>query len=352
MSIFSASAFSFLESCLATVPSRSDDASIADWFALRTHQGAVRMDNQDRVLVARWSKAGQGVWVVAVADGIGGGKAGAEAASTALAAFVSALLENEDAPPKQRLVIAARGANETVAGKWAGKEGSTLSAVLVTAGPCVWLNVGDSRIYGINRQWEVQPLTRDDVLPSGGGLIQFIGIGEGLVPHTDEIPPAITRVLLTSDGAHQYVASLLPFLVRTAQANDSMLVDRLTHLSLWCGGDDNTTCAAALLSSHACRTNQPVLDVWTPGLHHRLALGPNMTEAASQRKKSRSRKKLPADAPRLEQGAIDVAPPADTHRAESAKEHPVRKRRPDITMSFEAGQATPSQSEIPEEKQP
>ncbi|AFL73514.1 PP2C family protein-serine/threonine phosphatase [Thiocystis violascens] len=247
---------------------------------MRTHQGSVRSDNQDRVLMARWQDGCQTAWVLAVADGIGGGKEGGAAAATALSAFTADVLELSEVSLPKQLERASLRANQTVYERWRGKEGSTLSAVGVRGEQRAWVNVGDSRIYGLNAHGDVSQLTVDDSLPLGRGLVQFIGIGQGLVPHVGLISPTHHLALITTDGVHQYVDPLLSALVRTAQRNSSALVDRMVHLALWCGGEDNATTAVGLLDSSQ-EGSQAACDVWTPGQHHRLVLGcldaPNAT---------------------------------------------------------------------------
>ncbi len=239
---------------------------------MRTHQGSVRSDNQDRVLMARWQDGGQTAWVLAVADGIGGGREGAAAAASALSVFIADLLELSDVSLPTQLERASLRANQTVYERWRGKEGSTLSAVGVRGEQRAWVNVGDSRIYGIDAHGDVSQLTQDDSLPLGRGLVQFIGIGQGLVPHIGVISPTNQLALITTDGVHQYVDPLLPALARTARRNNSALVDRMVHLALWCGGEDNATTAIGVLDSSQ-DGSQAACDVWTPGQRHRLVLG-------------------------------------------------------------------------------
>lgn len=343
-------AFEFLESCLARIPDRSADAGIPDWFAMRTHQGSVRAENQDRVLTACWREADQTAWVLAVADGIGGGHAGSEAASMTLSAFVAALLEFQEGALAKRLERACARSNQTLNERWRGKEGSTLSAILVRGEEHAWVNVGDSRIYAIDPQGGVVPLTKDDALPLGAGLVQFIGIGKGLEPHTGEFPDQYHHTLVTTDGVHQYVAPLLPSLVRTA-TSASMLVDRLIHLSLWCGGEDNATVAMAALHGTA-PSSPPACEVWTPGQHHRLVLASVVASNVITQDKShkstapqRTRRKGKAaisDRPQTELYKEGSSNPLHTS-SESQTPHegaPSRPaKRPDILMTIESDQA-------------
>lgn len=349
----------FLESCLAHPPHRSADAAVPEWFAMRTHQGSVRSDNQDRVLMARWKDGGQTAWVLAVADGIGGGREGGAAAASALSAFTADALEFSDLSLPTQLERASLHANRIVFERWRGKEGSTLSAVGVRGEQRAWVNVGDSRIYGLDAHGNVSQLTSDDSLPLGRGLVQFIGIGQGLVAHVGLISPAHHLALITSDGIHQYVDPLLPALVRTAQRNSSALIDRMVHLALWCGGEDNATAAIGVLES-VQEGSQAACDVWTPGQHHRLVLGRLDAQSATAsgsgtRKSTKPRRENPKrdKTPAASRSKSEPAKAANTARSHPAADpdappndpnlHP--EKRPDLLVTLEQvipGQDSPS----------
>jgi serine/threonine protein phosphatase PrpC len=345
----------FLESCLAHAPERSADAAVPGWFAMRTHQGNVRSDNQDRVLMARWRDGGPTAWLLAVADGIGGGNEGAAAAVMALSAFTADMQELSDTSLSARLERAAVCASQTVYERWRGKEGSTLSAVLVRGEQRAWVNVGDSRIYGCDNQGNVALLTQDDSLPLGRGLVQFMGLGKGLVPHVEAISETYHRILMTTDGVHQYVEPLLPSLARTAQHNDSTLVDRMIHLALWCGGEDNATIAVAVLDSPQ-EASLTACDVWTPGRHHRLVLERvEATKATSSRRGARKSTKPRSTTPKQgksaatdhlksepsKAGNAPTSPPA-SHATSNPDDSGSRSsKRPDLLVTLEP--ATPGE---------
>ena len=329
---------------------------------MRTHQGSVRSDNQDRVLMARWQDGGQTAWILAVADGIGGGREGAAAAASALSAFTAAMLELSDVSLPTQLARASLRANRTVYERWRGKEGSTLSAVGVRGEQRAWVNMGDSRIYGIDAHGDVSQLTHDDSLPLGRGLVQFIGIGQGLVPHVGVISPTHHLALITTDGVHQYVDPLLPALARTAQRNNSALVDRMVHLALWCGGEDNATTAIGVLDSSQ-DGSQAACDVWTPGQHHRLVLCPldvpkETASGSGPRKSTKSRRVTPkrVDTPaagRSKSEPAMVASTATSHPASDSEAPPNDPslhpdKRPDLLVTLEPvtlGQDSPSSTQ-------
>lgn len=261
----------FLRTCVSPMPDRDAVCNVAGWFALRSHPGLVRTENDDRVVVAKWGERGDPCWVVAIADGIGSGKVGAEAASMTLAATVAALFDGPHGM-EQRLAFAVELANRAVFERWRGKEGATLSAVVVRGQRPTLVNVGDSRIYGIDSDGNTVLLTRDDTLPTIPGLLQFVGMGTDLVPHVHQVAPQFSRVLLTSDGAHNYVEPLFQHLVRAVKGDMRMFIDRVIHIATWCGGGDNATAALASLAGPGDESMPSVIiDAWTPGTHHCLS---------------------------------------------------------------------------------
>ena len=312
--------------------------------------------------MARWQDDGQTAWVLAVADGIGGGSEGGAAAATALSAFIADLLEFSDVSLPSHLERASRRANQTVHERWRGKEGSTLSAVGVRGEQRAWVNVGDSRIYGIDAQGGVSQLTQDDSLPLGRGLVQFIGIGQGLVPHVGGVSPTHHLALITTDGVHQYVDPLLPALARTARRNYSALVDRMVHLALWCGGEDNGTTAIGVLDSSQ-DGSQAACDIWTPGQHHRLVLGsldaPKATASGSGSRKSTKPRRATSKqgntptSSRAKSEPAKVVGTATSHPASDSEASPNDPRshpdkRPDLLVTLEPvtlGQDSPSSTQ-------
>lgn len=276
----------FLRACVSPAPDRDAVSSVQDWFALRSHPGLVRTQNEDRVALARWTERGEPCWIVGVADGIGSGKAGAEAASIALACLIAALIDSTK-ELGQRLIQATERANRAVFERWRGREGTTLSAVMVRGQRAALVNVGDSRIYGIDRESKTTLLTQDDTMPTIPGLLQFVGMGTDLAPHVHDVTPGLVGLLLTSDGAHHHVDALFPQLVRTAKGDMRAVVDRITHIATWCGGSDNATAAMVLLANKASPSPPGVdLDLWTPGIHHVLPEEPSYRRTSSPRPES------------------------------------------------------------------
>jgi len=102
----------------------------------------------------------------AVADGMGGAKAGEVASGIAVDAFRTAL--DEEAPPEKRLEAVARQANRRIFEMAQADEarrgmGTTLTAALVGDREVALAHVGDSRAY-LLREDRLEQLTRDHSL--------------------------------------------------------------------------------------------------------------------------------------------------------------------------------------------
>jgi PPM family protein phosphatase len=177
---------------------------------LASDRGLSREENQDRIAAMRFSGKRSAFACVAVADGMGGLRDGAECAEITVAAFFDALVTRASNPPMDRLEQAVRHANSEVYLSKSGTGGSTLSAILVESEHEIYsANVGDSRIY-VERDTKGGGLSRvtvDDSLEEAFGgqgreLLQFVGIGRGLKPHINGMDPSIRSIAITTDGIH------------------------------------------------------------------------------------------------------------------------------------------------------
>jgi serine/threonine protein phosphatase PrpC len=126
-------------------------------IGLATDVGRVREGNEDALLAVHADGARYGQVLVAVADGMGGHKAGEVASALAIAALRRALQEIDASASAERLLIdAAELGNRTIwdaASDDIEKEGmgTTLVCALLTAdGQAVIANVGDSRAYTVS----------------------------------------------------------------------------------------------------------------------------------------------------------------------------------------------------------
>lgn len=113
-------------------------------LAAVTDKGVVRPENQDSVYAGQ---IGEGRYLAAVADGVGGREGGAWASSRALEVLRSAI-----ARPGISLSASVAEANQVVFTEAASKTelhgaATTLVSVLVEGGSFSWANVGDSRAY-------------------------------------------------------------------------------------------------------------------------------------------------------------------------------------------------------------
>jgi serine/threonine protein phosphatase PrpC len=256
------------------------EEAIADWLlavpdkavqhlselslVLSTDIGLKREENQDCLAAVRvhpQNPSSMPFLCVVVSDGMGGMVNGAECASITVAGMLGSLIRNPDGPAEKRLYNAAMEANGLVHRFAGGRGGATLSAVLVEAsGAAYSVNVGDSRIYGI-RGTSLERLTKDDTLQEAFGghgreLVQFIGVGQALMPHTRQLPFDNESFLLTTDGIHFIEKSLFEEIIFNAQ-DLRRIADRVTALSRWLGGRDNASIAAFHLASVAAYLRQP-----------------------------------------------------------------------------------------------
>ena len=145
--------------------------------------GMIREQNQDRVACMRFCSRLNDVApfvVIALSDGMGGMKDGAECASRTVAGFFDSIVRNRHLDEVSRISLAAEEANESVYRFAGGYGGATLSAVLVSELGAFIVNVGDSRIYAEVQASGVQlrRLTIDDSLAeivggNGRDLLQY-----------------------------------------------------------------------------------------------------------------------------------------------------------------------------------
>ncbi len=132
--------------------------------------------------------------VFAVADGMGGARAGEVASRMAVEAFDSN--RDEHAPPEQQLADVARAANSRIHRLAQEDEsragmGTTLTAVMVDDGEVAAGHVGDSRLYRL-RDGELERLTTDH------SLVEELVAGGKISPESAENHPQraiITRAL-------------------------------------------------------------------------------------------------------------------------------------------------------------
>ena len=165
-----------------------------------TDPGCVRKQNQDAYRIEQLDR---GTLLCVVCDGMGGAKSGNVASSLAVEVFSEEIRRSwkpgmESDRIDQMLRSAVKLANFTVFDQAAQFEefsgmGTTLVAALVREGKATLVNVGDSRVYGINRSG-ISLLTKDH------SLVQMMVDRGDLTPEVAKSYPGknlITRAIGT-----------------------------------------------------------------------------------------------------------------------------------------------------------
>lgn len=284
------------KSCFMILGSNQIQNRLTSWFLRRTASsggrrvaalsaavaseiGSVRGDNQDRVAIARGQDfAGRSFILVALCDGIGGMKNGAECAATALGGFFGSFFDEVqlDCEPEQWLSRAAFKSNSAVNAKLEGAGGSTLVAVLISSGGGVyWLSVGDSRVHH-SLGTRLTQISVDDTIAGQLGkhveagigqsnLLQFIGMGKQLEPHVSRLETGLQgSVLLTSDGVHFINPDWIGQIIGHSP-DPGVCVRRLAELAKWCGGPDNASVAMIALDVAVdIPFSEPLYEIWDP----------------------------------------------------------------------------------------
>ncbi len=225
-----------------------------------THPGLVRTNNEDAFLVRHLAP---GEYLIAVADGMGGHAAGEQAsliATDTLGSFdfhrchpqdlVRAVLDAD------RRIIEASRKDPRLLGM-----GTTLTAVLISAGNAGWAHVGDSRLY-LFREARLHQITGDHTIPgmllergeispeeARGHPLRHIllkCLGSSVAdPDSGTFPVAAgDLLLLTSDGLHDAVHERV---IAGILASGSTLKEKMNSLldaALFEGGRDNITAVA------------------------------------------------------------------------------------------------------------
>jgi serine/threonine protein phosphatase PrpC len=248
-------------------------------IAIATDTGLVRTENQDRTAVLRFQLTENCSSIVAIlCDGMGGMDSGSECASLAVTSFLLSCVQNNNLPLKERILIAVKNANNTVFKKYHGNGGATLSAFIADGKEGVLaVNVGDSRIYSIEKD-RLSQLTTDDTISGQlayedkdsygrNELLQYVGMGQGIEPHVMTLSnnALLPNILLTSDGAHFLNAQIMGSIINHA-TDYALAIKRLIELAKWCGGHDNAsgivvTNLSSLLTPRS-NFDSRVIEIW------------------------------------------------------------------------------------------
>ncbi|QIA26892.1 Stp1/IreP family PP2C-type Ser/Thr phosphatase [Thermaerobacter sp. PB12/4term] len=232
-------------------------------LAARTHPGWVRENNEDAYLAE--ALPGDGGWLLAVADGMGGHRAGEVASWLALRTLRECVVAGL---PLAQAVVAA---NQEVFRRQAGDPdlsgmGTTLTVAVIGRGGAVELcHVGDSRAY-LLRQGHLERLTQDHSLveefvrngalteqearrhPQRNLLTRAIGtdVSVPVDETTVQLEPSDV-LLLCSDGLSEALpdSRLADLLAAAGPGDVALQVEALIEAALAAGGSDNITAVLA-----------------------------------------------------------------------------------------------------------
>ena len=233
-----------------------------------TDVGRVRAGNEDALLAVLADAARDGQVLVAVADGMGGHKAGEVASALAVEALQRTLKEvDAAAPPQDLLTSAVQLGNQTsweAAAEDVEKEGmgTTLVCALLTAdGQAVIANVGDSRAYAylggetmlvtVDHTWVNQQVLGGHMSEGEARHSPFRNLLTrtlGNSPRVDvdlftgvQLDATGDALILVSDGVTGYLdESDFAEVMRTAPSAQAA-ADRLVKEAVARGGADNAT---------------------------------------------------------------------------------------------------------------
>ncbi|MGV2293419.1 bifunctional protein-serine/threonine kinase/phosphatase [Trinickia sp. YCB016] len=200
--------------------------------------------------------------VVALADGMSGGRGGRVAAELAVRSFIDGYY----APPDTLSPEAAASRALNAIHRWLhqiGRSDAELSlmaacfAALVVRGGAAWLiSAGDVRLYQM-RGGELSQLGGDDVMdvPFGAFVAHAVGLQSALVTRIESWTlQAGDRLLLCSDGLHRRVPARELRALLSAQAPADAVAQRLAQIARSRGSTDDVS--AAVIDVHSV----PVLD--------------------------------------------------------------------------------------------
>lgn len=223
-------------------------------LVLASDIGLVRTENQDRAAALYTGKKSiNPLFVIAVADGMGGMRDGGICANLALASFFHAIVQHRNLDIRTRANEAIKEANHQVYEIYKSSGGSTLTAVLLDShGTKIIVHIGDTRIYTFGLNEKVERHTTDDSLAeavggSGRELLQFIGMGESIQPKISEITRGEGFCAITTDGIHSIEEKTLNKILENSKGIEQAS-ERLRSVAEWCGGTDNSTSAIFDLS--------------------------------------------------------------------------------------------------------
>jgi protein phosphatase len=213
-----------------------------------SHTGLVRGANEDDFLVTAPPNDEGGVFLAAVADGMGGAVGGAEASRTALRALGVDLVEGPRGQAREERMRAgfeeahARVLESAAAVPALREMGTTMTALWLWSGSGVVGHIGDSRLYRV-RDGGCEQLTTDHSVQQGESLLtRCIGAGR---PACEPEALAVEvvagdRFVLCTDGVWNVVPSDA-FAALAAAPEPQRAAEELVRSALDAGGPDNAT---------------------------------------------------------------------------------------------------------------
>lgn len=231
----------------------SSAARRQEWFAGASDTGLVRLGNEDAFLMEPP--------LFAVADGLGGHRAGEVASTIAVETLFAHAPKQADAKGLARAIRAANAAIIEAAEEGRGREGmgTTLTAAMVQGTRIALAHVGDSRAYLLARGELVQ-LTEDHSLvadmvrsgtltaeaarvhPNRSVITRALGSDPNMVADALEVDAAPgDRLLLCTDGLSGMVDDAAIAEVLRAAPSPKAAVARLIAAANDAGGHDNVT---------------------------------------------------------------------------------------------------------------
>lgn len=246
-------------------------------YAARSHVGITRTNNEDNLYVDgviltpdmrerpfAIDGSVRSAAVFAVCDGMGGEDNGETASLLAVQALSGAERRMKSAAPEwlgetvQAYVRGVCGAIQAVTESSGKRTGTTLALAAVSEKGIYCFNLGDSRIYGLQRSdfWQITNdhslaaeqvssgiITKEQAasIINGSKLTRCMGIG--VSPNAESYAPLTgdCRILICSDGLSDLVSdseieNILRMYARAANAADCLLKSALEN-----GGNDNVT---------------------------------------------------------------------------------------------------------------
>ncbi|SCZ76958.1 Stp1/IreP family PP2C-type Ser/Thr phosphatase [Acidaminobacter hydrogenoformans] len=238
-----------------------------------SHIGKIRTNNEDAYYID------EKLHLIAVADGMGGHKAGEIASGIAVEALASMnqLAQNEALQPAEIYRQVFSDANQKIWVKAHESEdckgmGTTLTSVWIQDGLAYVAHIGDSRAYRM-REGILKQVTRDHTLveelikngsidreaalshPQKNVLMKAVGADDRVTPDLHEIEAqAGDLFLLCSDGLTHYLKAEEINEILTAKRTLEERLSQLVELALERGGADNITAVAIELDGQGGET--------------------------------------------------------------------------------------------------